>query len=497
MKIFKWVIDNFRKLALRLRKIRQEYIIRSRVRESRNTSQSDTEEKIRQLIASPDPIQEADVIEIINQQTALVLGLSEGDAVGNPPLSKRKFDLVEVEQELNKLHLKLFEIGLKESRVDPVYFPQSYPIDKRIEGLEHFFQVHDGKKNLSFEPSAVEKLKSQFRNFDRFLQERVLVKIYRAREDRRRQEEEVKKQQVKELIGRIENLINHGDLQQVKNQIVKATSSISALRNPDQKKFFREKLEILKAKFRERLIREEAKRQAEELRKRQEEAERRRIAEDAKREEERKQRERLAQIQKQQEDVIKRKEEEKKQELQRLIVKKTDWQDFAYVLQVNGITTLYHFTDRANIKSIKENGGLYSWYYCDRNNITILKPGGSMKSRELDRKYHLHDYVRLSFAKNHPMMFIARDDERNLNPIVLEVGIEPCFWIETKFSDMNAAKTGHKSGKEMVDLSRVHFQTVKQPNHFGLDDAERPYYQAEILVKTWIPIEYITNINQF
>lgn len=494
MKIFKWVIDNFKKLVLRLRKKRQEYFIRSRVRESRNTSQSDTEEKIRELIASSDPIQEADVVEIIKQQTAKILSLSEGDAVGNPPLSKRKFDLVEVEQELNKLHLKLFEIGLKKSRIEPIYFPQSYPNDKRIEGLEHFFQVHDGKKNLSFVLSAVEKLKSQFENFDRFLQERVLVRIYRTREDKRRQEEEVKKQQVKELIGRIENLINHGDLQQVKNQIVKATSSISALRNPDQKKFFREKLETLKGKFQERQIREEAKRQAEELRKRQEEAERRRIAEEAKREEERKQRAQQAQIKKQQEDESKRKEEEKKQGRNRLITKKSNWQEFADVLRENNISKFYHFTDRANIHSIKGEAGLFSWHYCDVNNILIPKTGGGALSRSLDKGHGLHDFVRLSFCNDHPMQF--RLSQNGYNLVVLEVSLEVAFFENTRFSDINATDNGHHQGASLEDLKRVKFSATKR-NYVRKEDPDFKFHQAEVLVKTWIPIEYITNINNF
>ena len=70
------------------------------------------------------------------------------------------------------------------------------------------------------------------------------------------------------MIGRIENLINQGNLHEAQSQITKATISITGLRTPEQKKSFREKLEALKAKFRDRQIREEAKRQAEELKKR-------------------------------------------------------------------------------------------------------------------------------------------------------------------------------------------------------------------------------------
>lgn len=46
--------------------------------------------------------------------------------------------------------------------------------------------------------------------------------------------------------------------------------------------------------------------------------------------------------------------------------KKTNWQDFKDILEQNGITKLYHFTDRDNLKSIIHNGGLYSWGDCEQ-----------------------------------------------------------------------------------------------------------------------------------
>ena len=60
---------------------------------------------------------------------------------------------------------------------------------------------------------------------------------------------------------------------------------------------------------------------------------------------------------------------------------------------------MYHFTDRANIPSIKKHGGPYSWYTCEQKSIEIKMPGGNQLSRDLDLRYNLHDYVRLSFNK--------------------------------------------------------------------------------------------------
>jgi len=191
------------------------------------------------------------------------------------------------------------------------------------------------------------------------------------------------------------------------------------------------------------------------------------------------------------------KKENQKQALNALLVKKTNWVEFQQVLQQNDVITLYHFTDRANIASIKKYGGLYSWDYCDKNDIIIPYQGGGSLSRDLDRKYSLQDYVRVSFTRNHPMMFVAQNEGRIQNPVILTISLDVCYFQETRFANMNATKTGHKQGKNLENLQSVHFNTVKQINHFDLDELEKPYFQAEVLVKTWIPIKYITNINNF
>ncbi|MBO0936998.1 DUF4433 domain-containing protein [Fibrella sp. HMF5335] len=177
--------------------------------------------------------------------------------------------------------------------------------------------------------------------------------------------------------------------------------------------------------------------------------------------------------------------------------RKNNYEKFAQVLQENSILTLYHFTDRANISSIKENGALLSWWYCEQNDINILKPGSDETSKSLDRHYNLQDYVRLSFTPNHPMMYVAKLQGRIQDPVVLKINPEICFFQETKFSDMNATKTGHKCGPTIEDLMRIRFAVVKQNTHFNLSDEDKPHYQAEVLVKTRLPIEWITNINAF
>ncbi len=176
---------------------------------------------------------------------------------------------------------------------------------------------------------------------------------------------------------------------------------------------------------------------------------------------------------------------------------KDNYQEYKEILECNGIKKLYHFTDRDNLESIIRNGGLYSWADCEKKSIDIKKPGGSGVSRQLDKRDGLQNYVRVSFTKQHPMMFVAMGDGRISNPVVLEIDPQVIWWKGTRYADRNATKTGANVGGELSDFNAIHFNSVKANKHFDLDEDEQPFYQAEVLVKNHIPLEYITNIGNF
>lgn len=167
------------------------------------------------------------------------------------------------------------------------------------------------------------------------------------------------------------------------------------------------------------------------------------------------------------------------------------------MLEQHGISRLYHFTDRDNLESIINNGGLYSWAGCERKGITISKPGGGTLSRQLDHRDNLQDYVRVSFVTQHPMMYVAMDEGRISNPVVLEIDPEVVCWEGALYADRNATKTGANVGGTIDDFRRIHFQSVKARKYFDLDENEQPFYQAEVLVKDFIPLQYIRNIGNF
>ncbi len=162
----------------------------------------------------------------------------------------------------------------------------------------------------------------------------------------------------------------------------------------------------------------------------------------------------------------------------------------------NKVTKLYHFTDRSNLTSIKKMGGLYSWEYMLINNNDIPMPGGSQLSRMLDQRYGLQNYVRTSFCKDHPMMHIALNEGRIHNAVLLEINPIVVTLHHTLFSDMNATRNGHKRGKTLRDLQRVRFDVCLQTKYFNIIEEDRSYYQAEVMVKEFIPAKYIMNLSK-
>lgn len=177
--------------------------------------------------------------------------------------------------------------------------------------------------------------------------------------------------------------------------------------------------------------------------------------------------------------------------------KRDNSSEFLEILRRNGITKLYHFTDRDNLDSIVSNGGLYSWADCEAKGITISKPGGSAQSRSLDSRDGLQNFVRISFTPQHPMMYVAMNDGRISNPIILEIDLEVILDTTSKFANMNATKTGANVGSSLDDFKKIHFSAFRSKTHFDLPEEEQKFFQAEVLVKNHIPLSAILNLASF
>jgi hypothetical protein len=154
-------------------------------------------------------------------------------------------------------------------------------------------------------------------------------------------------------------------------------------------------------------------------------------------------------------------------------------------LRKSGVKRLYHFTDRQNVQSIVENGGLYSWAFCETFNLVISRPGGSALSRQLDSRKELQRYVRLSFVKDHPMMYSAVTDGRISDPVILEIDLEVVRLPDVRYSDRNAVATGANVGSDLSALRKVQFDLIQRGK--WRSEEEKGFYQAEVLIRNAIP----------
>ena len=403
------------------------------------------------------------------------------------PTKKRRklYDLHELENEIKRHQSNLTLLDLQKSRIKEVFNPDTSSFDERINKLFSLLgknKVNDKVELSDFTVSAFDK---DFKQLERLLSEKSALRRHKTREQEKRRQKEIYESNIKKELNNLDSLIGQNKLDDAKQLINRLSKSIK----PDYKKGI-ERLSRAVAKLKEKELEIFKKRQAELLRQQQEEAERIRIEQEKKFE--------LQRIEREQAEAIRKIEEAKKTEkenkLKALLTKKFNWREFQKVLQENGITAFYHFTDYHNLKSIKENNGLYSWHYADTNGIVINFPGGDTLSRDLDKRYGLQDYVRVSFCTDHPMQYRLQQRGRNL--ALLEVDIEVAYYENTIFCNINATDSSHKKGKELEDLERIRFSATKR-RYVSREDPDFKHHQAEVLVKTWIPLEHITNINNF
>jgi len=161
-------------------------------------------------------------------------------------------------------------------------------------------------------------------------------------------------------------------------------------------------------------------------------------------------------------------------------------------LNFKSIHKFYHFTDVKNLKSIIQQGGLYSWYGLESRQINSFLSSNQL-SRELDTRYNLQDYIRLSFGSYHPMSSrLIHQEGKKL--VWLEISLEVACFEETLFSDINATDNNVKIGNSLDFLKTIDLDVFKY-QYRDLDYNAKKKYQAEILVKKFLPIKYITNID--
>ena len=173
-------------------------------------------------------------------------------------------------------------------------------------------------------------------------------------------------------------------------------------------------------------------------------------------------------------------------------IDKVDEKQIRKYLADNGISHLYHFTERENIESIKRNGGICSLQYCLLNAIEVSTKGDMTLLRDTDASFYLEDYARLSFCERHPL--IKKRQEAGADLVLLKVKLDVAWKYDTLFSDRDAASKYHHHGSTIEDLKKVRMEAVRKSN-LEEWDPDYEFNQAEVMVKSIIPLEYIENIE--
>ena len=166
----------------------------------------------------------------------------------------------------------------------------------------------------------------------------------------------------------------------------------------------------------------------------------------------------------------------------------------AKVLRDNSIKSLFHFTDASNLDSIRSNG-LLTWKTLNERKISS-RMNSSDLSHKLDAKKGLADFVRLSFCKRHPMMYIAKREKRISTPVVLEIKLEVVSRPGVLFCETNAAANRSKASESP---RVIRFEVVKACSARSVPESQRPFYQGEVLVPDYIPphLIKIPNVDAF
>lgn len=420
------------------------------------------------------------IVEVIEKEPEILLE--------EKPTKKRKklYNLHELENEIKHHQSNLLLLELRKLSIKEVLNPDTSSFDERINKLFSLLSRNKVNDKVELTDFTVSAFDEDFKQLEKLLFVKSVLKRHKTREQEKRRQREIYESNIKKELNNLESLIGQNKLDDAKQLVNRLSKSIK----PDYKKGIERFLKAV-TKLKEKELEIFKKRQAELLRKQKEEAEKIRSEQERILEQKRIAREKAEANRK----IEEAKKQEKESKLKALLNKKSNWRDFQKVLQENNITILYHFTDHSNLKSIKENGGLYSWFYCDRNNIVIPMTGNSSLGRSLDLEFGLGDFVRLSFIKDHPMKHVAMNEGRITRPLLLKVSIEVCYFENTRFSDMNAADRRHTNGDTVDFLNSLRFDLFHR-RYFDLNPIEKKQHQAEVLVKTWIPAEYITNLNE-
>jgi ribonucleotide monophosphatase NagD (HAD superfamily) len=166
------------------------------------------------------------------------------------------------------------------------------------------------------------------------------------------------------------------------------------------------------------------------------------------------------------------------------------------ILEEYGITSIYHFTDNANIQTIEKYGLQSLKNICDLD-IDVKHFGAEELSHILDERRGLDKYVHLSFIKDHPMYHIAKSRGNLINPVWIELDSSILYENTTLFCDKVANQNGAKIFDIDSILENINFEILTDNRFLSGEDWQKrkETRKAEIMALDSISTNKIKGIT--
>ncbi|MBN2824491.1 MAG: DUF4433 domain-containing protein [Campylobacterales bacterium] len=159
------------------------------------------------------------------------------------------------------------------------------------------------------------------------------------------------------------------------------------------------------------------------------------------------------------------------------------------VLEFYGITSIWHFTDRSNLESIKENG-LLSLEMLRKYSVNVSCYGANELSHNLDTHYGLDKYIYLSIIKDHPMQYIKQKNGEIPNLVWLEIDTSVLFENESRCCNQVA----NSSNAECYDIEKI-AEVIDLTALLNNPHWSNPVRKSELLVANRIDYSKIKGVH--
>lgn len=167
-------------------------------------------------------------------------------------------------------------------------------------------------------------------------------------------------------------------------------------------------------------------------------------------------------------------------------------EDIHNLLSKKRINCFYHFTSRKNIEYIKQLGGLFSLRFLEEHYLDVPCKNSDLLPYSMRMESKLNDYVHLSFCKDDPIINILK--RRFEDIVILKISPEVALLRYVLFSNMSPSDEQHIHGKGLDVLHSINYEAIH--NKYICNSSQlSKFKQAEVMVKTFVPLKYILNID--